>query len=263
MFSTAESLTFRAGSFANYLLQAKTHYYIHSPFAYSFITDVLNDRKIYPEYDTLQALHEMQRDDKTQLIFSPAGTSTQKISSTVSIISKQYSLPSRFAKLLFRLVRKLKPNVILETGTGLGFSSAALASGNINGKIYTVDAVEQLSNIARAYHHQSEIRNINYIIGNADDVLENIASVIKPVDLVYLDANHTSDATLRYFQILLRHLSSDACVVVDDIHWSADMKKAWLHLCRHKAVSLSIDLYRLGMLFLNPSLNREALRLYY
>lgn len=260
----AQRLVFRTKSLIGYALQARSHLYVHAPFAYHLCTDVLYERKKHDAYTTLAALRNEQRRDKTTITFKPAGTSVHyKIAADVSGIARRYALPLKHAKLLYRLVRYLKPDVILETGTGTGFSSAALALGNTNASVHTIDAVPELTDVSKRYHQKHHIRNIEYHLGQLDHVLADTAKKIAPIQFVYLDANHTHDATLKYFNTLLPHLSSNACVVVDDIHWSSGMKKAWIELTKHPSVTLSIDLFRVGLLFTDPSLNREALRIYF
>jgi len=55
----------------------------------------------------------------------------------------------------------------------------------------------------------------------------------------------------------MRRLDEKSVVVVDDIHWSVEMEKAWEELCRHPLVYGSVDLFRCGILFFDPALNRQ------
>jgi len=252
-------------SLAGYWCSAQSHLYIHAPFAFQLVKDVIYDEQPHAEYNNLLSLRHAQLNDRSPLSFAPAGAlaNGHMIENNVAQIARRYALPVKHAKLLLRLVKFLKPRTILETGTGTGFSAAALALGNSNAAVYTVDAVQQLSDLARRHHRDAGIANVRYAVGDLDAALVDMAKKITPIDFVYLDANHTREATLRYFEGLLPHLSPNACIAVDDIHWSSGMKKAWLELTRRDSVSLSIDLFRLGLLFFNPGLNREALRVYF
>ena len=46
-------------------------------------------------------------------------------------------------------------------------------------------------------------------------------------------------------------------VIIDDIHHSAEMKKAWEEIIKHELVYGSIDLFRCGILFFEPSLGKQ------
>lgn len=62
-----------------------------------------------------------------------------------------------------------------------------------------------------------------------------------------MDANHDGRATLWYFESLLRHLAPEAVLVLDDIHWSKEMRRAWRAIAQHPRVGPALDLYRLGV----------------
>jgi hypothetical protein len=55
------------------------------------------------------------------------------------------------------------------------------------------------------------------------------------------------EPTLRYFAQLLPHCSNDSILIFDDIHWSAEMEKAWKEIQQHPAVRCSIDLFFIGI----------------
>jgi len=41
-------------------------------------------------------------------------------------------------------------------------------------------------------------------------------------------------------------------LVFDDIHWSAEMEKAWLEIKSHPSVQYTIDIFFLGFVFFRP-----------
>ena len=80
------------------------------------------------------------------------------------------------------------------------------------------------------------------------------------MELIYLDANHREAPTLRYFQQALPHLHPQGIMVLDDIHWSRGMYRAWQQIIQHPQVRISIDLFEAGLLFFDPSLPKAQLR---
>jgi hypothetical protein len=81
---------------------------------------------------------------------------------------------------------------------------------------------------------------------------ELMGRISKP-DLVFMDGNHQEEATKRYFLQLLPHISSTSMIIVDDIHWSHGMEKAWSFIQTHKMVNLTIDFFQFGVAFLDPA----------
>ncbi|MEO7991775.1 MAG: SAM-dependent methyltransferase, partial [Chryseolinea sp.] len=73
----------------------------------------------------------------------------------------------------------------------------------------------------------------------------------------FMDANHRYEPTLRYFNILIQKMNDRGILIVDDIHYSTEMDRAWNELKQHVRVHASADLYRCGILFFDPSLNNQ------
>jgi predicted O-methyltransferase YrrM len=95
------------------------------------------------------------------------------------------------------------------------------------------------------------------IIGNIDQTLPDVLKRLKQIDLVYIDANHRYEPTLRYFESLLPLLHEKSLVVIDDIHWSKEMNEAWDVIKDRTEVSLSIDLFEAGLLFFDPNIEKS------
>jgi predicted O-methyltransferase YrrM len=70
------------------------------------------------------------------------------------------------------------------------------------------------------------------------------------VDLAFIDGNHRKAPTLEYFQHILRYSHAGTIVIFDDIHWSAEMEDAWESIKKHPAVTCTVDLFFLGLVFL-------------
>jgi predicted O-methyltransferase YrrM len=104
------------------------------------------------------------------------------------------------------------------------------------------------------------IERAEVIEGRFEDVLDRVLAEAEPVDLVYLDAGKGRGQNLGLFERVLPHLSSNAALVMDDIHWSREMKMTWRKIAGHPRVALSVDLWRLGacLLTANPSAQRKA-----
>ena len=72
-----------------------------------------------------------------------------------------------------------------------------------------------------------------------------------------MDANHRYEPTVNYFNSLLRVIHTKSIIIMDDIHYSEEMEKAWKEIKNHELVHASIDLFRCGILFFDPSLNKQ------
>ena len=158
-------------------------------------------------------------------------------------------------QLLFRLVlfmtqHEKRPLRIVELGTSLGITTAYMASADSRNRIVTLEGSDAVLKVAKDVWRTLKLENIEWHQGNIDDTLSKHAR--EPLDLAYVDANHTYEATMRYVRYLLPKMAEKGLVVVDDIHYSEEMERAWNDLKADPHVTTSMDLYHAGLLYVDP-----------
>ena len=99
--------------------------------------------------------------------------------------------------------------------------------------------------------------NVKIIEGNIDTNFPRFLSSSGKADFVFIDANHRYEPTLRYFQMVVPRTHTQSLVLIDDIHCSPEMERAWTELKKYPTVYGSADLYKVGILFFDPSLNKQ------
>lgn len=179
-----------------------------------------------------------------------AGSSVTKSSSrSVKNIAGSSLKSKKFAQLLYRMVTYFKPSVIVELGTSLGITTSYIASGNTTAQVYTLEGSQAISEIATNTFSQLKIGNIILKEGAFEQTLPELLSEIPQVDFAFVDGNHRRAPTLAYLDKLLKVCNENSVIVFDDIHWSSEMEEAWLEIISNDAVTLSIDLFVLGLVF--------------
>jgi predicted RNA methylase len=98
--------------------------------------------------------------------------------------------------------------------------------------------------------------HIEVVEGDFEHTLPLVVAKLEKVGLAYVDGNHRYEPTIQYFHELLKHASDDTVIIFDDIHWSAAMEKAWDEIKCHPSVTLSIDLFFIGLVFFRKE-NKE------
>jgi predicted O-methyltransferase YrrM len=241
-------------SWVRYRGKALSKHGVHSPFVFSFVTEVLNDRTRFPEYREIEALRTLLEKDNTMLQRTDLGAGSRRSSrQSVAAIARISLQSPRYAQLLFRLARYFKPGNIIELGTSLGISALYLAKALPGTEVYTVEGDPMVADRAEALFDQAGAGNILLVRGNFDDVLPGLRGKGVTPGLVYIDGNHTRAATLRYFYQLLPQTDENSILVFDDIYWSKEMTGAWEEIYRHPSVQYSIDLFRIGIVFFRPA----------
>jgi predicted O-methyltransferase YrrM len=222
----------------------------HSPFVFEFITKVLNDKTIYPEYAKVEELRDQLLKDKTDLNVEDlgAGSSVSKTNQrTISSIAKNAAKSKKLGQLLFRMVKFYQPSTILELGTSLGITSSYLALANPGAKMVTMEGSTEIAGVAKRNFGNLETRNIEIVEGNFDDKLSSIISQLSSIDFVFIDGNHRKEPTERYFKELLNKTNNDSILIFDDIHWSKEMEGAWETIKEDDAVRCTVDLFFIGI----------------
>lgn len=176
----------------------------------------------------------------------------------VSTIARRELESPRCAQLLFRLVEFLshdakRPLHILELGTSLGISTAYLAMAESRNSVTTFEGSKEVADLALQNWQKLDIHNIHLVRGNIDEtLLTTLEKDNKLIDLAYLDANHTYEATMRYYNIIGTRTHEKSIIVLDDIYHSPDMQRAWREISARPEVTTTMDLYHMGILFLDP-----------
>ena len=84
-----------------------------------------------------------------------------------------------------------------------------------------------------------------------------IPSLDTEFDLIFIDGNHQKEATLSCFENLLPKAHNDTIFIFDDINWSKDMTEAWEAIKKHPKVTVSIDTFFWGFVFLRTEQAKE------
>ncbi|HEU5168720.1 MAG TPA: class I SAM-dependent methyltransferase [Chitinophagaceae bacterium] len=223
---------------------------MHSPFVFEFITKVLNDRTVYPEYEKIEELRARLLNDNIVLEVEDFGAGSvvdKKSKRSISSIAKNAAKPKKFGQLLFRMVRHYQPTTILEFGTSLGITSSYLSLAKPDARLVTMEGSKAIAEVAQRNFKNLEIRNIEIIEGNFDKTLSSVVHGLSNADFAFVDGNHRQEPTERYFQQLVAKTNNDSILVFDDIHWSSQMEAAWETIKNNAAVTCSIDLFFIGI----------------
>jgi predicted O-methyltransferase YrrM len=246
-----------------YLLLAKTRHGVHSPFVYAFIDDILNDKMEYSDYTIIEK--EVQRLKKNRNILEivdfGAGKNSEKYRTyfkRVSEIASISGIMRKHGRLLYRLIRHFQPATLLEMGTSLGISAMYQAKGNPSAQFTSVDGCASLAMIARNTLDNVGCMNVELKTGPFRTILPSLLdNMNKTLDYAFIDGDHTYDGTLLYFELLKKHLNKNSILIFHDIYWSKEMAKAWNEVKKDTEVTVTIDLFFMGIVFFRKELSKQ------
>lgn len=246
----------RYRAYLSYWLNAIDEHSLHAPFLFQFVTEVLRERHV-PDAEVEQLRARLLRDDsEIDIRDLGSGASNYPTVRRVSAIARRSLSPPRLSSLYQRIISHYGCHTIVELGTSLGVNTLYLARA-AGTNVYTFEGAPSLAALARKHFAEARQENIRVIEGDIDITLPEFVAQGVKVDWALIDANHTEAATLRYFNLLLKILHDTSILVIDDIHQSPAMESAWRQVQGHERVRATADLYRCGIAFFSPLLNKQ------
>jgi predicted O-methyltransferase YrrM len=246
--------------YLRYRLVARDEHALHSPFVFDLYTGVICDETPFYIYEVIESIRaEMLLSDRKIIVhdFGTGGKKAQTQELSLHFITKHYLKSKKYGQLLFRMVNRFQPSFVLELGTSLGITTLYLASPSGKASIITLEGCPNTAAAAKNNFRIAGVRNILSITGEFNSSLTEALNKVPRLDFVYFDGNHEEEATLDYFNRCLTRHDENSVFVFDDIHWSGGMQKAWKRIQLHENVTLTIDLFRVGIVFFRTGIPKQ------
>ena len=253
--------------FTDYLkhkFTANTRHGTHSPFVYDLADNVIYNFSAKRDYNDVEAQRKKLLDDHRLIEVIDLGARSnldKKCTKKVSEVVKSALKSPGLAQLIYRIAVHHKPSNIIELGTSLGITTAYLSKAQPLADILTVEGCPQTAEVAYQNFKELAVQNVELQVGNFNDLLPKAIDERETLDLVCIDGNHTKKATLNYFNLCLPKVTSQTLFIIDDIYWSEEMKQAWTEIKNHPQVTVTIDLFWIGLVYFKKGQAKEHFKL--
>lgn len=247
-------------------LTSKSRHGTHSPFVYKLTDEVIYDFKSKSDYKTIEAQRKklLNDDSLVQVTDLGAGSHLNKNrTKKVRQIAKNALKSPRLAQLIYRLAKFNDPKSIIELGTCLGITTAYLSKACPDADIITIEGCPETAKVAYNNFRSLDLENVELQVGNFDLLLPAIIEEQAQLDFVYVDGNHRKDATLNYFNWCLPKVHEGSMLIFDDIYWSEGMKEAWEEIKANPQVTITIDMFWIGLVFFRKGQVKEHFKIKY
>ncbi|MBO7134444.1 MAG: class I SAM-dependent methyltransferase [Bacteroidales bacterium] len=189
--------------------------------------------------------------DDTKLNVKDFGTGKSGVRK-VKDIARRSSTQVRYGGVMQKIIDAFKVKNVLELGTSVGIGTMFLARANAKTNVTTVEGCPETYKFAMSEFAKRKIVNVTFVNDDFDHLFSSKALNGQQFDLFFLDGNHTAEATIRYFdQIMKSHCCKKSIIIIDDINWSRDMFRAWNEISERMTDSLCLNLFRMGIIFCN------------
>lgn len=211
-------------------LKHRKGYGVHSPFAYSIITEVIEEKLPYYAY------HRMLR-----------------------TFSKQTPIPHKVACLLLRLANRFHCRNVAELGCDGGYSILPLILTDSRLRIHSLasaDVAQQVTD--RLAWLPNRISQVTF----AADLAGIEAAT--PFDMIVINSNpfdpadgkstpeQQAEAATRLVEWVMAHATEHTLIFVHGIQPRHRLEQFWDQLCDRDDVSITMDLYDYGLSILKP-----------
>jgi len=251
------SFTSHIFKWIRYRRNAIDKFSVHSPFLFSLINEVIEKRNGggWAEAENVRRKWAKRTDCINR---HDLGASDKKCTGPVSIgyIVKHHAIKKKYGRLLYRLVKATQAQQLLELGTSAGISTSYMASAAPGAQLFSVEACPETHAIA-SKHPLLQSSDIHLICARFDDALEQFQKEDLRFDVIFIDGDHSKEATLRYFNKLLTLSHINTLFIFDDIHWSDGMEDAWEEIKAYPQVTLTLDLFQFGLVYLKKELSKQ------
>ena len=120
-------------------------------------------------------------------------------------------------RILSMFSKMIRPKVVLEIGTYLGYSALCFAEGLADGgKVITLDVQEDTNKIARSFVEKSEFKDrIDFRLGFGMDIIPTLPETF---DLVFIDADKPN--YVSYYNLVFGKVRTGGFIIADNVLWS-------------------------------------------
>jgi predicted O-methyltransferase YrrM len=233
---------------------------IHSPFVYNLVTKVFRNKINTEVVFNIEKTRQMMISDDRTIRVTDYGSGSKRRKSNlrrVSEITKYSAVPRKYGILLSGLSREFGKSDIIELGTSLGISAMYLASLSPEITVHTIEGCPETSEIAKDNFNRSGLKNIRMYTGKFDEVLSEIGNQHIRPGLVFIDGDHRKEPVLKYFYKITEISDDQSVIVIDDIHSSTEMTEAWEEIKKFSMVTLTVDIFRMGLVFFREGMTRS------
>jgi len=247
--------------YLNYLTSSRHRrgHGIHAPFAFSLVSETFRNKTAPEIVCCIEKIRARLLADSRSITVNDLGSGSVKMKSSlrkVSDITRYSAVPRKYGLLLSSMAGAFGEPVILEFGTSLGISTMYMAASCPGATVITMEGCTRTSEIAAENFREAGLNNIRLINGSFDDILPVLKSDKVCPGLVFIDGNHRKEPVINYFNQVADMSGTGSVVIIDDINSSREMAEAWSEIRNHRDVTLSVDIFRMGIVFFRTGLNR-------
>ena len=215
---------------------------VHSPFVYDLITTVIEEKKPYYCYERLSAIRKQLEKNSTRIDLDYCVY-------MVNDVLKKHCLTEHEDQLLFRLANRFQPKNTYVIGSDMGLALLYLTSWSEYANCIVFEPHQSMAHFACEIVDKYSSASIDIRVFHDTEIEKD-----EKIDFIVLNSPFCEEV----YKIFLRHINDNSIMVVTGINDSQKNRNTWKAVCSDPKVTVTIDLFSIGIASFNPKLPRKT-----
>ncbi|OIP02654.1 MAG: hypothetical protein AUJ98_00785 [Bacteroidetes bacterium CG2_30_33_31] len=243
-----------------YALKSKNAFKIHSPFVYDFYNNCFKSKTTASSQEIIKSIRKELLNNHIKIFHNDLGAGSKTLSKnnlSISALAKSSLKNINEASFISRIIQFTNAKTVVELGTSFGTTALLINLENPETELFTIEGSQEIANVAKKIFDSKANKNLHLLKGNFDEIFPELMNKIKNADAFIFDGNHRYEATLRYFEIALKYSKNNSVFIFDDIRWSEEMLNAWKEIKANKNVTITLDFFTMGVIFISSGFSKQ------
>jgi len=234
---------------------------VHSPFVFNLITKVIGEKGHFYRFHDIELIRKRLLQSNETISIRDIRSGKEKKAGIAGIVQKK-AISAKKGELLFRLANHLQSRNILQVGSSVGISTLYLTSYAPGLTCISIEA-DTFSGISQWVYQEAARTKINVLTGEYNQLFVNALQEGQKPDLIFFNGTDEQMNTLSLFITSIPYVEDRTVFVFDGIKKNKQMRTTWKEIIAHPEVTVSLDLFSLGIVFLNKKLHKRNYKVYF
>lgn len=230
---------------------------VHSPFVFNLIDQAISDRFGYYACQDIDLIRRTLKYNTAPFTADGSSDVGKSQDLTIAEIVSKEAIDKKHGELLFRLTNFLKPTRIIQVGAGAGLSTLYLSSYAKGLEVIILEENPVTARFAQTLLEKESKNKIKVNTGTYKELFPNALKEIGKADMIFFNtsANDTFDYDL--FKQYIEQFQDGTVCIFNKIHAGRQRKELWKEITSCPEVTVTIDLYSMGLVFFNRKLHKR------
>lgn len=235
---------------------------VHSPFVFSLITKVIEESCPYYAFDGIEMERRKLLQRMEQLTYPDRRQKNRLVTRPLCRIARREAISRKQGMLLFRLANYFHSKQIIQLGPSMGISTLYLTSHMSGVKCIAIENIPGFARIASGILERAGRNPVDLRVGDYRELFPEALVDMEKVDFVFFNTLHEGLNNVYLFEEALKYVQSDTILVYEGIRQNSEMRNFWKEICCRPEVTVTMDLYSMGLVFFDPKLHKRNYKTY-